>query len=70
MTILAYIIIGIIVFILTNFISINFAQAIGAGPGDIGIVVSAIAVLCSIVVICTIVIVEEIKSINVKDEEE
>ena len=66
MKILAYIINGIIVFILTNFISINFAQAIGSGPVDIGIIVSAIAILCSIVVICTIVIVEEIRSLNNK----
>lgn len=68
MTVIMYFIIGFIVFIATNFISINFAQAVGAGPGDIGIVVSAIAVLCSIVVICTMVIVQAIKNLDKENE--
>ena len=62
MTFIMYLIIGFIVFILTNFFSINFAQAVGAGPGDIGVVVGAISVLCSIVVVCTMIIVDAIKS--------
>lgn len=68
MKVIAYVIVGVAVFILTNFIAINYAQMVGAGPGEIGIVVSAIAVLCSILVICTIVIVEAIRGIMVKEQ--
>ena len=64
MKLIGYLSIGFIVFIATNFISISYAHAIGAGPGEIGVVVSAIAVLCAILVVCTIVIVEAIHRIN------
>lgn len=60
-TVIMYLIIGFVVFVLTNFFSINIAQAVGAGPNDIGIVVGAISILCSIVVVCTMVIVDAIK---------
>lgn len=55
-----FIIIGFIIFGLVEVISINVGYAIGAGPADIGIVVTAIAILCAIIVICTCVIVDVI----------
>lgn len=59
---ISYIIIGIIVFWSVEFLSISIAGAIGSGPGEIGIVVSAISILCTIVVICTIIIVDTINN--------
>lgn len=59
-----FIIIGFITFWLVELISPNVAYAIGAGPGDIGLVVTAIAILCSIIVICTCIIVDAIKNIK------
>lgn len=64
---MGYFIIGVIVFVLTDIISIILGHTIGAGPGDIGIVVSAVSILCGVVVVCTMVIVDTIKSINDKD---
>ncbi|QZY53773.1 hypothetical protein [Crassaminicella profunda] len=60
----SYIIIGLLVFLSVEFLSINVGNAIGSGPGEIGIVVSAISILCSIVVICTLIIVDTIKNNN------
>ncbi len=58
----SYIIIGIIVYWSVEFLSINVAGVIGSGTGEIGIVVSAISILCTIVVICTIIIVDTINN--------
>lgn len=59
---IGYIGLGFLVFWSVEFLSINIAGMIGSGPGQIGIVVSAIALLCSIVVICTVIIVDTIKN--------
>lgn len=60
----SYIFRGFVVFWIVEVLSINIAQALGPGPGEIGIVVSAISMLSAIVVICTFAIVDTIKSIN------
>ena len=44
-------------------LAINVGNAIGAGTGEIGLVVSAISILCSVVVLCTLVIVDTINNI-------
>lgn len=59
-----YFIGGFLVFMIVLFLSINIAQLIGPGPGDIGMVVTAIAMLCAIIVICTFIIVDSIKNKN------
>jgi hypothetical protein len=59
---LGYIILGIFIFFIVAFLSINIGTAIGSGPGEIGLVVSAISILCAIVVICTLIIVDTIKN--------
>jgi hypothetical protein len=59
---LGYIIVGIFTFCIVEFLSINIGTAIGSGPGEIGLVVSAISILCAIVVICTLIIVNTIKN--------
>jgi cation transporter-like permease len=59
-----YAICGFIVFWVVEFLAINVAEAIGSGPGQIGVVVTAIAVMCSIIVICTFVIVDAINGIQ------
>ncbi|MDF2614826.1 MAG: hypothetical protein K0S71_2612 [Clostridia bacterium] len=61
---IGYIFIGFFVFWIVEFLSINVGTAIGAGPGEIGLAVSAISILCAIVVICTLIIVDTIKSNN------
>lgn len=60
------IVIGIIVFLSVEFLSINIASTIGAGPNQIGIVSTAISIQCAIVVICTMVIVDVIKNTRYK----
>ncbi|MTI48928.1 hypothetical protein [Sporosalibacterium faouarense] len=60
----SYILIGFLIFWIVEFLSINVGTAIGSGPGEIGVVVSAIALLCSTVVICTLIIVDAIKNNN------
>ncbi len=59
---ICYIIVGIIVFGSVEFLSINIGGLIGSGPNEIGIVVSALSILCSIIVLCTIIIVDAIKN--------
>lgn len=59
-----YFVIGLLVFWIVEFLSINMGGAIGSGPGEMGIVVSAISLLCAVIVICTIIIVETIKNNN------
>lgn len=59
-----YTFIGYLVFWTVESLSIYISHSNGAGPGDIGIVSSAISILCSIVVICTLIIVDAIKNIN------
>lgn len=56
-----YIIIGIGIFTIVNFLSTLIGGFIGTGPYEVGLIVNAISILCSIVVICTIVIVNTIK---------
>ena len=59
-----YIFIGFLVFWIVEFLSINVGTALGSGPGDIGLVVSAISILCALVVTCTLIIVDTIKNIQ------
>lgn len=59
-----YFVIASIIFFIIEFLSINIGGAIGLGTGEIGIVVSAISLLCAIVVVCTIIIVDTIKNNN------
>lgn len=55
---------GFIIFWVVEFLSISIGSALGSGPADAGIIVSAISVLSSIIVICTLIIVDTIKSIS------
>lgn len=57
-----YILIGFLVFWIVEFLSINVGTAIGSGPGETGLMVSAISILCAIIVICTLIIVDTIKN--------
>ncbi|QGU94335.1 hypothetical protein GOM49_03735 [Clostridium bovifaecis] len=59
-----YFVIGFLVFWTVEILSVNIGSAIGLGPGEIGLVVSAISLLCAIIVICTIIIVKAIKNNN------
>ncbi|WMJ81022.1 hypothetical protein RBU49_01850 [Clostridium sp. MB40-C1] len=59
-----YLMLGIIIFLAVDFISINFGLWIGTGPCETGIVTSAISILCSTIVICTCIIVDEIRKFN------
>lgn len=59
---LGYLILGIIVFGIVEFISIVVGSALGSGPSDAGIIVSAISVLSAIIAICTLIIVDAIKT--------
>jgi len=61
---LFYFIIGFIVFWAVEFISVNVGSALGSGPAEAGIIVSAISVLCAMIVICTSIIVDTIKKIK------
>lgn len=61
-----FIIIGVIIFLLVEILSINVGYTIGAGPGDVGLIVTAISILCSIIVICTCIIIDAIKNIKIK----
>ena len=61
-----YILIGFF-FWIVEFLSINVGTAIGPGSGEIGLVVSAISMLCAIVVICTLIIVDTINKNNHKE---
>lgn len=57
-----YLILGFIVFWIVEFISVYVGSALGSGPAEAGIIVSAISVLCSIVIICTLIIVNTINN--------
>ena len=61
-----FIILGFIIFGLVECISINLGYAIGAGPGAIGLVITAISILCGIIVVCTCIIVDAIRNIEIK----
>lgn len=61
-----FIIIGFITYLTVEFLSINVGYAIGAGPGAIGLVVTAISILCGIIVMCTCIIVDAIRNIKMK----
>ena len=61
-----YFVLGFIVFWIVEFLAVNIGSALGSGPGEIGLVVSAISLLCAIVVICTAIIVDTIKGESVK----
>lgn len=61
-----FIIIGFITYFLVEFVSINVGYAIGAGPGDIGLIVTAISILCGIIVVCTCILVDAIRNIKIK----
>ncbi len=59
-----YAIIGLVIFFVVIFVSINYAGSIGAGFNNEVTIVSAIAILCSIIVICTLIINESINKLN------
>jgi len=61
---IGHLILGFIVFVIVEFVSINVGGLLGSGPAEAGIIVSAISILCSIVVICTLIIVETIERNN------
>lgn len=61
-----FIFIGFITYLLVEFLSINVGYAIGAGPDAIGLVVTAISILCGVIVICTCIIVDSIRNIKAK----
>lgn len=63
---LGYIVLGFIVFWVVESISIGVGGALGSGPAEAGLIVSAISILCAIVVICTLIIVDTIKNNNEK----
>lgn len=58
---IGHLILGFIVFVIVEFVSINVGSFLGSGPAEAGIIVSAISLLCSIVIICTLIIVETIE---------
>ena len=59
---IGYIFVGFLIFLIVECLSINVGSAIGAGPGEIGLVVTVISILCSVIVLCTLVIVDTIKN--------
>jgi len=59
---IGYLILGIIVFGIVEFISIGVRNALGSGPTEAGIIVSAISLLSAIMIICTLIIVDAIKT--------
>lgn len=63
---IGYIILGLLVFGIVEFISIVVGSALGSGPSDAGIIVSAISVLGAIITICTLIIVDAIKTTKEK----
>lgn len=63
---LAYAFICFIIFWVIEFLAINVGTYIGAGPYDIGIVVTAISILCIVIIVCTGVIVDAINKIGKK----
>ncbi|MBU3102286.1 MULTISPECIES: hypothetical protein [Clostridium] len=58
----SYLLLGVIVFGVAEFLSIMIGSALGSGTAEIGLVVSAISMLCATVVICTAIIVDAIRS--------
>ncbi|WP_461614968.1 hypothetical protein [Clostridium sp. Marseille-QA1073] len=58
---IVYLLIGFITFWIVEFLATNVGSAIGSGAYEIGLVVTAISILCAIVVVCTFIIVDEIK---------
>jgi hypothetical protein len=64
MKIILYAITGFVVFWLSKFLAISIGQALGAGPFEAGLIVSAISILTATLVVCTMVIVDTIKSIK------
>ena len=58
---MVYLLVGFITFWIVEFLAINVGSAIGAGTHEIGLIVTAISILCAIVVVCTCIIVDEIK---------
>ncbi len=63
-----YAILGFIIFWMVEFISINVGSALGSGPSEAGIIVSAISVLSSIIVVCTLAIINTIKAMNIENK--
>lgn len=61
-----FIIIGFITYLFVEILSTNVGYAIGAGADDIGLVVTAISILCGIIVVCTCIIVDTIRNIEIK----
>ena len=59
---IGHFIIGLIVFVIVEFISVSVGSFLGSGPAEAGIIVSAISVLCAIVIVCTLIIVETIEN--------
>jgi hypothetical protein len=52
---IGHFIIGLIVFVIVEFISVSVGSFLGSGPAEAGIIVSAISVLCAIVIVCTLI---------------
>lgn len=56
-----YIFIGLLVFMVVRFISINFESELS---DNVRIIVSAISMLCAVIVVCTLTLTDAIKSNN------
>ena len=50
-----YVFIGLLVFMVVHFVSLNFGN-------DFGVIASAISMLCAVIVICTLILADAIKS--------
>lgn len=61
---LFYFIIGLVVFFVVSFCSINFASLIGEGKNSEVSIIASIAMLCSIIVFCTLSIKDEIRNLK------
>ena len=61
---IGHLILGFIIFVIVELISINVGNFLGSGPSEAGIIVSAISVLCSIVIVCTLIIVETLEKVS------
>ncbi|MCT4661390.1 MAG: hypothetical protein N4A40_05955 [Tissierellales bacterium] len=53
--------VGIIAFMLAEFLSINVGTMIGSGAYEIGLIVTSLSILTAVVIVCTMIIVDTIK---------
>lgn len=62
-----YFLVAVLVFVFVQYAAISIGSAIGPGPFEIGLVVTAIAMMSGIMVACTLAIIDEIRKLSKKD---